>query len=75
MFRPEHIRFEPGGQEVQSYAAMVTQVSYVGDRYEVRLKADEAAEPWLVYCPERLKEGTVVTVYLPQRCIHRLNGN
>ncbi|AZS15156.1 ABC transporter ATP-binding protein [Paenibacillus lutimineralis] len=74
MFRPEHIRFEPGSeQEVQSYNTVVIQVSYVGDRYEVRLKTDEAVEPWLAHYPERLSEGTELTIYVPQRCIHRLN--
>lgn len=74
MFRPEHIRFEPGSeQEVQSYQTVVTQVSYVGDRYEVRLKTNDATELWLAYYPERLSEGTELTIHVPQRCIHRLN--
>ncbi|GAA0380367.1 ABC transporter ATP-binding protein [Paenibacillus motobuensis] len=76
MFRPEHIRFEPGSeQEVQSYNTVVTQVSYVGDRYEVRLKTNEAAESWLAHYPERLGEGTELTIYVPQRYIHCLNKN
>lgn len=75
MFRPEQIRFEPGGQETLSFTAVVAQVSYVGDRYEVRLKSDEAAEPWLAYYPKRMSQGTEVTVYLPPQCIHRLNEN
>jgi iron(III) transport system ATP-binding protein len=74
MFRPEHIRFAPSSEhEDQSYSTVVTQVSYVGDRYEVRLKTDEAAEPWLAHYPERLSEGTKMTIYVPQGCIHRLN--
>ncbi|GGG12833.1 ABC transporter ATP-binding protein [Paenibacillus aceti] len=72
MFRPEHIRFEPDGQEAMSYAAIVRQVSYVGDRYEIRLQTDEVDELWLAYYPERLSEGTEVTLYVPWQCIHRI---
>ncbi|MBE9915191.1 ABC transporter ATP-binding protein [Paenibacillus donghaensis] len=75
MFRPEHIRFDQGEQKAESYAAVVTHVSYMGDRYEVKLKTDESPEPWLAYHPERLREGTEVMVYLPQQCIHRLKEN
>ncbi|WP_211746169.1 ABC transporter ATP-binding protein [Paenibacillus sp. Marseille-Q4541] len=75
MFRPEHIVFSPGGQESQesySYSAIVTQVSYVGDRYEVRLHTDEVREHWLAYYPERLREGTKVTVYVPKQHLHQV---
>ncbi len=75
MFRPEQIRFEPDGQDTLAYAATVEQVSYVGDRYEVRLQSDKAAGLWLAYYPRRLSEGTEVTIYLPKHGIHRLDGD
>jgi iron(III) transport system ATP-binding protein len=75
MFRPEQIRFEPDGKDTLAYDATVAQVSYVGDRYEVRLKSDVADGLWLAYYPRRLSEGTEVTVYLPKQGIHRLDGD
>lgn len=76
MFRPEHLRLTPHGAGVAAaaYPAVVTQVSYVGDRYEVKIKTSAGAEPWLAYSPERLNEGTEITVYLPQQRVHRLNA-
>ncbi|MDO7907514.1 ABC transporter ATP-binding protein [Paenibacillus sp. JX-17] len=75
MFRPEHLSLEVCGQEDLVYAGTVTQVSYVGDRYEIRLKTAETAEPWLAYAADRMREGDQVNVYLQDKHIHRMNHN
>ncbi|WP_172193787.1 ABC transporter ATP-binding protein [Saccharibacillus qingshengii] len=74
MFRPEHLRWEPLGEGAcDAYEVEVVQASYMGDRYEVHVQADNQTERWTAYHDCRIPAGSRMTVYLPRRKLHRLN--
>lgn len=73
MFRPEHLLWEPFGGEGHSFQVEVTHVSYVGDRYELRIKAEGQEEQWIAYHHTRLAVGTKTEVYLPHHRLHHID--
>ncbi|MEK4509033.1 ABC transporter ATP-binding protein [Paenibacillus anaericanus] len=73
MFRPEHLLWEPTEEECHSYQVEITHVSYVGERYELRLKAEGHGEQWTAYHHTRQVVGTKTEVYLPHHRLHHLD--
>jgi iron(III) transport system ATP-binding protein len=73
MFRPEHLLWGAGVEESRSFHVEVTHVSYVGERYEVRLNVAGIDEQWTAYHHERLVPGTKAEVYLPHHHVRYLN--
>lgn len=72
MFRPEHLLWQPGIEECRNYEVEIVHVSYMGDRYELHLKASGQNEMWTAYHHERLTEGAQLKVYLPVHRIHQM---
>ncbi len=59
--RPEQISWEPYPNSTPCQG-VVSHVSYLGDRYEIRLQLDDERQ-WLVYHQQRLALGSQVTVF------------
>ncbi len=59
--RPEQVFWEPAPDRI-GCAAKVTHVSYLGDRYEIRLELANRLQ-WIVYHQRRLEIGSPVEVY------------
>lgn len=72
VFRPEHIRWEAGGDR-QAYAAIVQRVSYLGDRYEIQLSV-AGHGIWTAYHIRRMKAGDRVPVHVSPHDIHYITN-
>ncbi|ANS76435.1 ABC transporter ATP-binding protein [Paenibacillus yonginensis] len=67
MFRPEHLRLEPvQGESYEGFEVEVLHVSYMGDRYELHIRAAGQQQVWTAYHHSRVGEGSRLTVYLPE---------
>ncbi|GGA47249.1 ABC transporter ATP-binding protein [Paenibacillus physcomitrellae] len=67
MFRPEHLGLEPiEGESYKIFEVEVLHVSYMGDRYELHIRAAGKQEVWTAYHHSRVTEGSRLTVYLPE---------
>lgn len=76
MFRPEHLAWAPvPGSDCRSYEAEVVHGSYMGDRYELHLKAAGQQELWTAYSNSRIPKGSIIQVYLPADRLHRIAGH
>lgn len=73
MFRPEHLAWEPQlGTEYRTFEVEVVHVSYMGDRYELHIRAAGEPELWTAYHHSRITEGTRLNAYLPVHRIHQI---
>jgi len=72
MFRPEHLLWDRTGEDCHSFIVEIMHVSYVGERYEFRVKAEAYGEQWTAYHHTRLAVGTKTEVYLPHHRLHHL---
>lgn len=67
MVRPEHVTWSRTSTEDLCYQATVLSVSYVGERYEIRLQVDGMNE-WTTYLNQRVPVGERVNLYVsPQK--------
>ncbi|WP_010277155.1 ABC transporter ATP-binding protein [Paenibacillus senegalensis] len=69
MFRPEHLGWTaaPG---CRSWRAVIRQVSYTGDRYELELELEDGTK-WTGYRAARANAGERTTVYVPEQHIYK----
>lgn len=74
MFRPEHLSWERVEEPSRTFEVRVTHVSYVGDRYELKIKAEGGQEEWTAYHQSRPAVGDKMTVYLPEHRIHQMGA-
>ncbi len=72
MFRPEHLGWTET-PECRSWRALVVQVSYTGERYELELELEDGAR-WIGYRTARAAVGERTTVYVPEHCIFRFQS-
>ncbi len=72
MVRPEHVRFTPMDASSQSWHAIVQQVSYIGERYEVLFEL-ENNQKWLAYHTERLVIGERMQLFVSPQHIYYFN--
>lgn len=75
MFRPEHLSWEPAGGPCRTFEVGITHVSYLGDRYELKLHAEGVQEEWTAYRQIRPAVGEKMTVYVPEHRIHSLGAS
>lgn len=73
MVRPEHVTWNRSSIEDLCYQATVLSVSYVGERYEIRLQLDESDNKWTAYLDKRVVIGERVNLYVSPRCICRMD--
>jgi len=73
MVRPEQVLWEPSGVECQAFQAEIVHVSYVGERYELRLNVQGQQEPWTAYRQNRLDPGTQVNIFVPYQHLHHID--
>lgn len=73
MVRPEHVRFHVMNAEDRSWTAIIRNVSYVGERYELLLEL-ESGQMWWAYRNERLNIGERVKLYVSPQHIHHLQS-
>ncbi|WP_339848207.1 ABC transporter ATP-binding protein [Paenibacillus sp. FSL W7-1088] len=73
MVRPEHVSWSRTGHDDLCYQAVVLSVSYVGERYEIRVQM-EGLGVWTVYLDRRVRVGEKVQLYVAPERICRMNG-
>ncbi|GAB1158544.1 ABC transporter ATP-binding protein [Paenibacillus illinoisensis] len=73
MVRPEHVTWNRTSHDDLRYQAMVLSVSYVGERYEIRVQM-EGLGVWTVYLDRRVRVGEQVQLYISPVRICRMNG-
>lgn len=71
MVRPEHVTWNRSSAEDICYQATVLSVSYVGERYEIRLQLD-GLDNWTVYLDRRVAIGERVNLYVSPHLICRM---
>ncbi|MDP4095728.1 ABC transporter ATP-binding protein [Paenibacillus sp. P96] len=71
MVRPEQVRWSRSSADDLSYVATVRHVSYVGERYEIRLQVD-GLDQWTAYSVSRIAVGERITLYIPPKVICRM---
>ncbi|WP_434748395.1 ABC transporter ATP-binding protein [Paenibacillus amylolyticus] len=71
MVRPEHVTWNKTGQDDLGYPGMILSVSYVGERYEVRVQM-EGLSVWTVYTNQRVRVGERVQLYVSPERICRM---
>ncbi|WP_068505677.1 ABC transporter ATP-binding protein [Paenibacillus kribbensis] len=71
LFRPEHVRWEQDQEEQLAFTVEVQHVSYVGDRYEIRMLA-ENGEQWSAYHSTRLSIGERKQIWVSPHYVHQL---
>lgn len=76
MIRPEHVTWNKTSQDDLGYPGIILSVSYVGERYEVRVQM-EGLGVWTAYANHRAHVGEKVQLYVsPERIcrMHDLRG-
>ncbi|MFC9711236.1 ABC transporter ATP-binding protein [Paenibacillus sp. NPDC056933] len=73
MVRPEHVSWSKTGHDDLCYQAVVLSVSYVGERYEIRVQM-EGLGVWTAYLDRRVRVGENVQLYVSPERICRMNG-
>ncbi|URJ39778.1 ABC transporter ATP-binding protein [Paenibacillus polymyxa] len=73
LFRPEHVRWEQEQADQHAFTVEILHVSYVGDRYEIRILA-ENGEHWTAYHSIRLPIGQQMHVWVSPQHIHQLEA-
>ncbi|NUU55227.1 ABC transporter ATP-binding protein [Paenibacillus taichungensis] len=73
MVRPEHVSWSKTGHDDLCYQAVVLSVSYVGERYEIRVQM-EGLGVWTAYLDRRVRVGEKVQLYVVPERICRMNG-
>lgn len=73
MFRPEQARWHRTSDHDLNYMATIRHVSYVGERYELRLQVNELLE-WTVYSHHRMPVGEQVTLYVSPESVCWVQG-
>lgn len=73
MVRPEHVQLAPSDSDSKSWHAVVRQVSYMGERYEVLMELEDGNK-WWVYHKERLAIGERVSVHVSPQHIFVLQS-
>jgi iron(III) transport system ATP-binding protein len=73
LFRPEHVRWEQDQVDQHSFTVEIRHVSYVGDRYEIRILA-ENGELWTAYHSTRLPIGEQKQIWVSPQHIHQLDS-
>ncbi|QLG37334.1 MULTISPECIES: ABC transporter ATP-binding protein [unclassified Paenibacillus] len=73
MVRPEHVSWSKTGHDDLCYQAVVLSVSYVGERYEIRVQM-EGLGVWTAYLDRRVRVGEKVQLYVAPERICRMNG-
>ncbi|MUG67317.1 ATP-binding cassette domain-containing protein [Paenibacillus campinasensis] len=73
MVRPEQVKWSRTSDDDRSYAATVRHVSYVGERYEIRLQVDGLDE-WTVYSSKRATVQERVELYVSPESICWMQG-
>lgn len=68
MVRPEHVSWSRTSTEDVCYQATVLSVSYVGERYEIRLQVD-GLDKWTAYLDKRIPVGERVNLYVSPHMI------
>ncbi|WP_179031183.1 ABC transporter ATP-binding protein [Paenibacillus kribbensis] len=71
LFRPEHVRWEQDQAEQHAFIVEVQHVSYVGERYEIRMLA-ENGELWSAYHSTRLSIGERKQIWVSPQYVHQL---
>ncbi|MEC0125966.1 ABC transporter ATP-binding protein [Paenibacillus pabuli] len=74
MVRPEHVSWSKTGHDDLCYQAVVLSVSYVGERYEIRMQM-EGLGVWTAYLDRRVRVGEKVQLYVAPERICRMNGH
>lgn len=74
MFRPEHVSWEPLLADSHPVLVQVQHVSYVGDRYEIRLLT-ASGEMWTAYHHSRLPLDKRLNIYIPRQHIHQISSH
>lgn len=72
LIRPEHVHFEQRDSNDVMWAATVKNVSYLGDRYEIRLDLGDLGE-WTAYSEQGKIVGEKLSVYISRLDIHQLS--
>lgn len=72
LVRPEHVRWTPQSENDQRLQGVVTNISYIGERYEIIVKVAGMPGPWMVYHAERRTIGENVQLFVSPRDIHIL---
>ncbi len=72
LVRPEHVKWVKQGEQDLTVQGIVQAVSYIGERYEIVVKADGMPGSWMVYDTERRTIGEAVQLYVPRHHIHTL---
>lgn len=73
MVRPEQVQWSRSSEDDRRVAATVRHVSYVGERYEVRLQVD-GLEEWTAYSQARMAVGERVELYVSPQSICWMQG-
>lgn len=73
MVRPEHVTWNRATHDDLRYQATVLSVSYVGERYEIRVQM-EGLGIWTAYLDRRVRIGEQVQLYISPDRICRMNG-
>ncbi|MGV2885879.1 ABC transporter ATP-binding protein [Paenibacillus taichungensis] len=73
MVRPEHVSWSKTGHDDLCYQAVVLSVSYVGERYEIRVQM-EGLGVWTAYLDRRVRVGEKVQLYVAPERICLMNG-
>ncbi|MGX1831045.1 ABC transporter ATP-binding protein [Paenibacillus taichungensis] len=73
MVRPEHVSWSKTGHDDLCYQAVVLSVSYVGERYEIRVQM-EGLGVWTAYLDRRVRVGEKVQLYVAPERICRMSG-
>ena len=71
MVRPEHVTWSRTSTEDVCYQATVLSVSYVGERYEIRLQV-EGLDKWTAYLDKRVPVGERVNLYVSPHKVCRM---
>ncbi|OOC58874.1 ABC transporter ATP-binding protein [Paenibacillus ihbetae] len=69
MVRPEQVGWSRSSEHDWRYRATVHHVSYVGERYEIRLLMMDGLDPWTAYSSKRFAVGERVEVYVTPQSI------
>ncbi|WP_159881668.1 ABC transporter ATP-binding protein [Paenibacillus puerhi] len=72
LVRPEHVGWTAQGENDLTVQGIVQTVSYIGERYEIIVKADGMPGSWMAYHAERRAIGESVQLFVPPRHIHTL---
>ena len=71
MVRPEHVTWNKTGHDELGYTGTILSVSYVGERYEVRVQM-EGLGVWTAYANQRVRVGEKVQLYVSPERICRI---